>query len=92
MLEMCSRNESMLGGIPTGTNCFLLYQDETKNCDCKFDCECKINLIKKLCPYFDYIEDGLTKCLLMNITSDDDESFAEQIKICGFNELDNEIN
>ena len=50
-----------------------------------------ISLVKKFCPYYFYIDNGLTKCTLLNITSDDDDCFSSSSKVCGFNEFDEEI-
>lgn len=86
---MCSRNESLLGEIPIGGYCYSLKECQNEyKCDCEFDCECKVNLIKQFCPYRTHIENGLIKCILVNVTSDEDELFSKGIKICGFNELD----
>lgn len=82
-----SVNESMLEEIPTGEYCYINIQNKNKDCDCEFDCVCKCN-IKKKCPYNVYINDGLTKCTLLNITSEDDEDFSDGRKVCGFNELE----
>ena len=88
---MSSVNESMLEEIPSGGHCYLRQCKSNQKCNCEFDCNCKGHLIKKLCPYHVYIDNGLTKCTLLNITSDEDEDFAEERKVCGFNELDEEI-
>jgi hypothetical protein len=86
---MCSRNESMLEDIPEGDLCYCV---KDKQCNCEHDCNCKVDLVKKFCPYFVYIDNGLTKCTLINVTSEDDELFSHNVKICGFNETKEERN
>jgi len=80
-----SKDESK---VPYGDYCYSSKVPEDFKCNCEYDCVCKVDLVKKQCPYFVYLDNGLTKCILLNITSEDDESFEKQIKVCSFNELE----
>jgi hypothetical protein len=87
-----SVNESMLEEIPEGEYCYINIPDNNHNCTCEYDCSCDKILVKKKCPYKEYLDNGLTKCTLLNITSEEDEDFENERKVCGFNELEEKIN
>jgi len=86
-----SKDESKLLDIPCGKYCYSFTTPDGFKCSCELDCNCDISLVKKFCPYYFYIDNGLTKCTLLNITSDDDDCFSSSSKVCGFNEFDEEI-
>lgn len=78
-----SRNESNLNEIPYGNYCYTPVTIEYEK---------NIPIVKiKKCPYLINQEDGSFKCLLINISSYDDDVFADQVKVCGFNEEDYEF-
>jgi hypothetical protein len=81
---MSSKNESNLKNIPYGDYCYTIKEIIKDN-------KHGIRIKTKLCPYYIYLDDGKSKCLLMNINSDEDFLIEDQLKICGINELDQEF-
>ena len=79
-----SRNESKLNEIPYGLYCYTIK--EIVNDD-----RYGYRIRTKLCPYFVYLDEGKKKCLLMNVDSEEDFGLDEHLKICGINEIDEEV-
>jgi hypothetical protein len=73
---MASRNESHLEDIPNGSYCYTIKEI--------IGIKIKINL----CPYYQYLDDGICQCSLTKIRSDEDFLFDDQVKVCNINELD----
>lgn len=73
------KNSSNCKEIPYGNYCYEPIGIE-------YDKYNKPIMKVRTCPYYIYLEDGSSKCSLVNITSDDDILFSDQVKVCGFNE------
>lgn len=79
-----SRDESKVNEIPYGDYCYIIKEivkDENHG----------VVLRTKLCPYYVHLSEGNSKCLYMNVDSEEDFLLDDQVKICGMNEEDNEI-
>lgn len=81
---MSSKNESNLNDIPCGNYCYTIVEVISYN-------KYSVRMKTKLCPYYVYLDEGKSKCLLMNVSSDDDFLIDDQVKICGVNEEDQEV-
>jgi len=74
-----SKDESKLNDIPYGLYCYTIkeiVEDKIYG----------VRIRTKLCPYYVYLDEGKSKCLLMNVDSDEDFLIDDQVKICGYNE------
>jgi hypothetical protein len=74
-----SKDESKLNEIPYGLYCYTIKE-------VIYDDKRGVRVKTNLCPYFVYLDEGKSKCLLMNVDSDEDFLVDDQVKICGYNE------
>lgn len=79
-----SKDESKLNDIPCGNYCYTIIDIISYD---KYAARMKT----KLCPYYVYLDEGKSKCLLMNVDSEEDFGLDEHLKICGINEIDEEV-
>lgn len=79
---MSSNQGTNLEDIPYGSYCYTITEITG------------IRIKTKLCPHYQYLENGSVNCSFLGINNlyEDDFLLVDQCKICGENEFDEEFN